>query len=83
MCVAASAVLPQAHDTDLLGLLGIIGRWWVVGPFDLGDKNQGWETSYIGEPNVNAVARYMSGKTRRQRIVNADGQPVPFKQRCE
>ncbi len=72
-----------AHDTDLLGLLGIIGRWWVVGPFNLGDKNQGWETSYIGEPNVNAVARYMSGKTRRQRIVNADGQPVPFKQRCE
>src|SRR5262249_29556934 len=55
-----------SRDTDLLGLLGIIGRWWVVGPFDLGDKNQGWDTSYIGEPSVNVVARYMTGKTRRQ-----------------
>ena len=55
-----------ARDTDLLGLLGIIGRWWVVGPFDLGEKNEGWATSYIGEPNVNVVARYMAGKTRRQ-----------------
>jgi len=65
-----------AHDTDLLGLLGIIGRWWVVGPFDLGDTSQGWETSYIGEPNVNVVARYMSGKTRRQwkRVESQDSQ---------
>ena len=37
-----------------------------MGPFDLGDHNQGWETRYIGEPDVNVVARYMSGKTRRQ-----------------
>jgi hypothetical protein len=55
-----------ARDTDLLGLLGIIGRWWVVGPFDLGEKHEGWETRYIGEPNVNVIARYMAGKTRRQ-----------------
>lgn len=65
-----------AHDTDLQGLLGIIGRWWVVGPFDLGDKNQGWQTSYVGEPNVNVVARYMAGKTRRQwkRVESQDSQ---------
>jgi hypothetical protein len=64
------------HDTDLQGLLGIIGRWWVVGPFDLGDNNQGWATSYIGEPNVNVVARYMAGKTRRQwkRVESQDSQ---------
>jgi hypothetical protein len=55
-----------ARDTDLLNLLGIIGRWWVVGPFDLGEKNEGWDTRYIGEPDVNVVARYMAGKTRRQ-----------------
>jgi hypothetical protein len=67
---------PGAHDTDLQALLGIIGRWWVVGPFDLGDHNQGWQTSYIGEPNVNVVARYMSGKTRRQwkRVETQDSQ---------
>ncbi len=57
---------PGSQDAELLGLQGIIGRWWVVGPFDLGDHNQGWETRYIGEPDVNVVARYMSGKTRRQ-----------------
>jgi hypothetical protein len=32
-------------------------RWWVVGSFDLGEKNEGWETRYIGEPNVNVNAR--------------------------
>jgi HEAT repeat protein len=55
-----------ARDADLLGLLGIIGRWWLVGPFDLGEGNQGWATRYIGEPDVSVVARYMAGKTRRQ-----------------
>ena len=70
------SLAPGAHDPELQGLLGIIGRWWVVGPFDLGDKNQGWQTSYIGEPNVNVVARYMSGKTRRQwkRVESQDSQ---------
>jgi hypothetical protein len=63
-----------ARDADFLGLMGIIGRWWVVGPFDLGEKNEGWATSYIGEPNVNVVARYMAGKTRRQwkRVESSD-----------
>jgi HEAT repeat protein len=51
---------------DLAGLLGTVTRWWIVGPFDLGDKNQGWETSYVAEPAVNLVGRYMSGKTRVQ-----------------
>jgi HEAT repeat protein len=51
---------------DLAGLAGTVSRWWVVGPFDLGEKDQGWETRYIGEPDVNTVARYMSGKTRVQ-----------------
>lgn len=57
---------PGARDADLLCQLGIIARWWVVGPFDLGEKNEGWTTRYIGEPEVNVVARYMAGKTRRQ-----------------
>ena len=69
--------MPQAHTTPISrALLGIIARWWVVGPFDLGEKNQGWETSYIGEPDVNVVASYMSGKTRRQwkRVESQDSQ---------
>lgn len=55
-----------ARDADLLGQLGILGRWWVVGPFPLGERNEGWETRYISEPEVSVVARYMDGKTRRQ-----------------
>jgi HEAT repeat protein len=51
---------------DLAGLAGTVSRWWVVGPFDLGEKDQGWETRYIGEPDVSTVGRYMSGKTRVQ-----------------
>jgi hypothetical protein len=63
-------------DAGLLGELGIIGRWWVVGPFDLGENDQGWETTYIGEPNVSVVARYMAGKVRRQwkPVVSHDSQ---------
>jgi HEAT repeat protein len=53
-------------DANLLGQLGVIGRWWVVGPFDLGERDEGWQTRYIGEPDVNVVARYMAGKVRRQ-----------------
>ena len=51
---------------DLAGAAGTVSRWWVVGPFDLGEKDQGWETRFIGEPDVSTVARYMSGKTRVQ-----------------
>ncbi|QEH33585.1 HEAT repeat protein [Aquisphaera giovannonii] len=54
------------HETDLLALHGVIGRWHVVGPFDLGEKNEGWARDYISEPDVNVVARYMAGKVRRQ-----------------
>ena len=43
-----------------------MSNWWVVGPFDLGEKDKGWETRHIGEPDVSTVARYMSGKTRVQ-----------------
>jgi HEAT repeat protein len=49
---------------DMASLRGIVTRWWVVGPFDLGEKNQGWDTEFIGEPDVSVVARYMSGKSR-------------------
>ena len=37
-------IMAEGHGPEFLGLQGIIGRWWVVGPFDLGEKNQGWET---------------------------------------
>ncbi len=51
---------------DLQGLLGIVTNWWVVGPFELGEQNKGWDVAYVDEPNVNLVGRYMTGKRRVQ-----------------
>lgn len=59
---------------NLPELLGTITHWWVVGPFELGEQNKGWDTAYIGEPGVSLSARYMSGKTRVNwnKVVSAD-----------
>jgi HEAT repeat protein len=64
----------ESRETDLHGLLGIVGRWWVVGPFELGEKNEGWAANYIGEPQISLVARYMAGKTGREwkRVASQD-----------
>jgi HEAT repeat protein len=66
MKTLAQRLAESGVKVDFQGLLGTITRWWVVGPFDLGDKNQGWDIDYVGEPNVNVVGRYMSGKSRVQ-----------------
>ncbi len=60
----AKAMRAAGAEVDLRGLLGTVTRWWVVGPFELGEANAGWNTPYVGEPDVNLVARYMSGKRR-------------------
>jgi len=64
----AETVLKGMHalgaKIDMGTLLGIVTNWWVVGPFDLGEKDEGWNVDYIDEANVNLVGRYMSGKTR-------------------
>ncbi|MFO0908966.1 MAG: hypothetical protein U0794_11500 [Isosphaeraceae bacterium] len=49
---------------EVRGLLGTIPRWWVIGPFDLGEKNEGWTRTLVDEPSVSVVARYMAGKRR-------------------
>jgi HEAT repeat protein len=51
---------------DLQGLTGVISLWHVVGPFELGENQEGWETAFVDEPNVDLVGRYMSGKGRVQ-----------------
>lgn len=43
---------------------GVVTSWWVVGPFELGENNAGWNKGYIGEPNVDLTGRYMAGKRR-------------------
>lgn len=50
---------------DYAAMLGLITNWAVVGPFELGEDNAGWDKTYIGEPNdVSLTAKYMSGKRR-------------------
>ena len=53
-------------SADLRGLLGTVSRWHVIGPFELGAKHEGWDTVYVGEPDVSMVARFMAGKRRAQ-----------------
>ncbi len=62
----AKGMAAAGAKIDLRGLLGTVTTWWVVGPFELGEQNKGWNTEYIGEPDVNLVGRYMSGKQRVQ-----------------
>ncbi len=51
---------------DLQGMLGVVTNWWVVGPFDLGEQNKGWNVDYVTEADVNLVGKYMTGKRRVQ-----------------
>ncbi len=63
---AARGMAAAGAPVDLQRLLGVITRWWVVGPFDLGDNNEGWANPYIAEPAVSLAGKYMSGKQRVQ-----------------
>jgi hypothetical protein len=49
---------------DYAAMLGLLTQWWVVGPFELGEGNSGWDKAYINEPEVNLQGRYMVGKRR-------------------
>jgi len=62
----AKGMAAAGAKVDLQGLLGTITNWWVVGPFELGEENKGWNMRYVDEPNVNLSGRYMSGKRRVQ-----------------
>jgi hypothetical protein len=60
----ARGMTAAGANVDLQGLMGTITHWWVVGPFELGKGNAGWDADYVGEPNISLAARYMSGKRR-------------------
>lgn len=62
----AKGMAAAGAKVDLHGLLGTVTNWWVVGPFELGEQNKGWQTNYVDEPNVNLAGRYMAGKQRVQ-----------------
>jgi hypothetical protein len=51
---------------DIQGLNGVISRWHVVGPFEMGEDGKAWEAALVDEPNVDLVGRYMAGKGRAQ-----------------
>ncbi len=60
----ASGMIAAGAKVDTQRLLGVITTWWVVGPFDLGEKQEGWNVDYISESTVSLAAKYMSGKRR-------------------
>lgn len=60
----ADKLLQLGSPVDWAAQLGIVRHWRLVGPFELGEQNVGWDRPYIGEPEVDLKARYMSGKRR-------------------
>jgi len=51
-------------EVDLAAVLGVVTHWWLVGPFELGKQNEGWQTDFVGEPGVKLDASYQSEKGR-------------------
>ncbi len=64
MKLVAKGMKDLGADVDVSALLGILTHWWMVGPFELGPENAGWNQALIGEPSVDLNARYMAGKRR-------------------
>jgi HEAT repeat protein len=60
----ADKMMRLGSPIDWAAQLGIIRHWSLVGPFELGAQNAGWDKPYIDEPNVDLKARYMSGNRR-------------------
>ena len=48
-------------NLDLAGLLGIVTHWWLVGPFDLGANNEGWNADLVNESKIDLAAAYPAG----------------------
>ncbi len=67
-------MLALGAKVDLPAAPGVVTSWWIVGPFELGRDNAGWDRNYIGEPNVDLAGRYMSGKRRLdwKHVVSSD-----------
>ena len=73
----AQAIAKGLHSLgvkiDLAAMMGLVTRWWVVGPFELDPENKGWANDWIGEPNVKLDASYKSGnKTVSWKSVTTD-----------
>lgn len=60
----AAGLRKAGAAADAAAMLGLLTNWWVVGPFELGENNAGWDKAYVGEPDVSLTARYMTGKRR-------------------
>lgn len=75
---AMTAIIQGLHGlgekVDLPGVLGVVSTWSLVGPFELGEQNEGWKKHYISEPKVDLTARYMAGKRRLdwKRVITTD-----------
>ncbi len=64
LLAVADKLKQLGKPVDLVGKLGIVANWWVVGPFELGAQNANWDKALIGEPDIDLTARYMAGKRR-------------------
>jgi len=60
--IIAQQMRKLGANVDIAALLGIVTSWWVIGPFELGEGNPGWDIDYIGEAKpIDLKASYKSG----------------------
>jgi HEAT repeat protein len=51
-------------DMNVAEMVGFITNWWVTGPFPLGETKEGWDTTFVSEPNIDLAATYTSGDVK-------------------
>ncbi len=48
-------------DMNVAEMVGFITNWWVTGPFPLGGSQEGWDATFVNEPDIDLAATYPSG----------------------
>ncbi len=47
-------------EMNVAEMVGFITNWWVTGPFPLGGSQEGWDATFVNEPNIDLGATYDS-----------------------
>lgn len=47
-------------DMNVAEMVGFLTHWLVTGPFPLGDSHEGWDKTFVNEPNIDLAATYES-----------------------
>lgn len=60
----ANVLHAMGLHVDAASMLGIVSQWWLLGPFELGEGEEGWKSDLIGEPDVRLDEAVAAGGKR-------------------